>query len=214
MPRPADDRWKQSVHAFITQNPATLRQNALLAIPQPMSDEWEKDVLTALEDKDWGVLRTACEVAGRSGRKRFIRPLAQILETVDETFVRNAANNALAELGGRMERLQAWCEVIPNEDAMFDAIGELIRGTIVLPKSSGASGNSNFSREERFAIRDAWRAFLAKHHDLLAGGGRIPPDDASVTPLLTGGQFHPDNPAVVIRFADGTDWPQVKKPSR
>ena len=214
MPRPTDDRWKQSVHAFLTQNPATMRQNALLAIPQPMTDEWEKDILTALEDQDWGVLRTACEVAGKSGRKRFIRPLAEILETVHERFVQNAADNALAQLGARMERWTAWSEVIPDEPVMVEALTQLILGTLALPKSHASVGNSNFTRTERFAIRDAWRAFLKKNHDRLEAGARIAPSDPSVTPLLTGAKFHPDQPAVVIEFGDGTSWPPVKRPSR
>ncbi len=207
MPRPIDDRWKQTVIAFITSNPPTFRQNAILAIPSPITEEFEKPLLNALDDKDWGVLRTACEVAGKSGRKSFIRPLCQIVETTHETFVQSAASSSAFALGARVELWDAWCEVITDQDFMYAALRELAVGTINLPTSS-SSGSSNFTREQRFAIRDEWRAFLTLNRDRLASGERLPHDDPSITPMLTGVNFDPSgNPAIEIRLEDGTRWP-------
>ena len=90
---------------------------------------------------------------------------------------------------------------------MFDALGKLITGTIDLPPSGGASGNSNFTREQRFAIRDAWRGFLQQHQAALARGEHIGLTDAAVIAALTGMNFSPDSPAVEIQFKDGGQWP-------
>lgn len=50
-------------------------------------------------------------------------------------------------------------------------------------------GNSQSTRKERFAIREAWRAFLMKHRGLLQEGKRVPLNDPSITPALTGSGF-------------------------
>jgi hypothetical protein len=206
MPRPADDRWKETVIAFIDANPPTFRQNAILAIPTPVDDTFEQALTKALEDKDWGVLRSACEVAGKSGRKSFIRPLCQIVETTHETFVQSAASTSAQALGARVELWQAWCEVVTDPDFMSEALRQLALGTLDL-SSGSSSGNSNFTREQRFAIRDAWRDFLGKNHDRLARGERIPLNDPSVTLSLTGANFNAQDPAIRMNLKDGSQWP-------
>src|SRR6185436_6870763 len=133
--------------------------------------------------------------------------LAQIVETMHATFVQGAAHNAAVALGARTELWAAWCEVITDKEKMHDAVTHLLMGTIALPQSNGWGGNGNFTREQRFAIRDAWRGFLAKHHGVLAKGGRVPMDDPSITPLLIGANFNPDQPVVQIQLKDGASWP-------
>lgn len=212
MPRPADDSSKQTVLAFIDANPPTFRQNAILAIPTPITDDrFEKALLKALEDKDWGVLRSACEVAGKSGRKSLIRPLCQIVESTHETFVQAAASSSAQALGARIELWDAWCEVITDQDFMYSAIGQLASGTLDLSSNSGG-GSSNFTREQRFAIRDAWRAFLTKNRERLTRGERIPLNDPSVIPALTGSDIDPQNPALRMTLKDGTQWPALVLP--
>ncbi len=88
----------------------------------------------------------------------------------------------------------AWCEVITDQDFMCKALGQLASGTLDL-SSNGSSGNSNFTRDQRFAIRDAWRAFLTKNRERLARGERVPLDDPSVTLSLTGSDIDPGNPS-------------------
>ncbi len=207
MPRPTDDRWKETVLAFINANPPTFRQNAILAIPTPIvEDRFETALMKALEDKDWGVLRSACEVAGKSGRASFIRPLCQIVETTHETFLQDAASSSAQALGARVELWAAWCEVITDQDFMYNALGQLTKSTLDLSSNSGG-GNSNFTREQRFAIRDAWRKFLSINHDRLARGERIPLNDPSVTLALTGSDLDPQNPAIRLQTQDGGYWP-------
>lgn len=206
LPRPASDRWKQTVIAFSDANPPTFRQNAILAIPTPVPDEFEPVLMKALEDKDWGVLRSACEVAGKSGRASFIRPLCQIVETTHETFVQSAASSSAQALGARVDLWNAWCEVVTDQDFMSEAVRQLALGTLDI--SSGSSGgNSNFTREQRFTIRDAWRDFIRKNNGRLARGEHVPTDDPTVTPSLTGCDINPQSPAVRFQLSDGKQWP-------
>ncbi len=208
LPRPATDRWQQTLIAFSDANPPTFRQNAILAIPTPVPELFEIVLMKALEDKDWGVLRTACEVAGKSGRASFIRPLCQIVETTHETFVQSAASSSAHALGARVELWNAWCEVITDQDFMSEAVRQLALGTLDI--SSGSSGgNSNFTRGQRFAIRDAWRDFIRKNSKRLARGERVPTDDPSVTLSLTGSDFDAQNPAVRFELPGGKHWPPV-----
>lgn len=205
-PRPATERWKQTVLAFADANPPTFRQNAILAMPTPLPAEFEPALMKALEDKDWGVLRSACEVAGRSGRAAFVQPLCQIVEATHETFVQSAASSAAQALGARVELWESWCEVISDQDFMSEALRQLALGTLDITSGS-SSGNSNFTREQRFAIRDAWREFIRKNHDRLARGERVPTGDPSVSNSLTGSDFNASDPAVRFLLSDGKSWP-------
>ncbi len=211
LPRPATDRWQQTLMAFSDANPPTFRQNAILAIPTPVSDELDPTLMNALEDKDWGVLRTACEVAGKSERASFIRPLCQIVETTHETFVQSAASSSAFALGARVELWNAWCEVITDQEFMSEALRQLALGTLDI-NSGSSSGNSNFTRSERFAVRDAWREFIRKNSARLARGERISTDDPSVSPALTGADIHTQDPAVRFHLPDGKQWPPLTAP--
>ena len=208
LPRPATDRWNKTLLAFSDANPPTFRQNAILAIPTPVSDELAPALMKSLEDKDWGVLRSACEVAGKSGRASLIRPLCQIVETTHETFVLSAASSSAFALGARVELWNAWCEVITDQDFMSEAVRQLAMGTLDLTSGS-SSGNSHFTREERIAIRDAWRDFIQKNRSRLARRERLPTDDPSVSPALTGSDIRPTNPAVRFQLPGNKQWPPL-----
>lgn len=207
IPKPLDDTWQRSMLIGIEHGPATVRISALKAIPEPMPDDYELPLLKALEDPDWGVLRVACEVAGKSKRPIFARPLVQILETAHENFLQYSAHDAAVACGARWDLWQAWISLIPYQDHMCHAIRTLIDGTVELPAASNSSGNSNFNRDQRFAIRNAWRDFLQKHQQQLSSGKRIQEIDPATIAALTGLDFSPDSPAVEIRFKDDTVWP-------
>jgi hypothetical protein len=209
IPPPAGDEWKDRMLTWIENGPGTLRICALQAIPQPMPEPHVAAVLKALEDPDLGVVRVACEVAGASKRPIFAKPLVQILETERESFTQDAAANAAIQCGAHMELWQAWTSSITSEKRMYEAIRALINGTIELPHSSSGGGSSNFTREQRFAIRDAWRAFLKQHQESISRGGRVPLIDPETIAGITGLNFHPDDPAVSIHFDDGTKWPSL-----
>jgi hypothetical protein len=207
IPKPPDDSWKLSMMTWIENGPPLLKMSALGAIPQPMPDDYEQPLLRVLNDPDWGVLRVACEVAGASKRPVFGRPLAQIVETVHENFVQAAAHQAAVACGVRIELWQAWASVITDQERMCDAIRALIEGTIELPPSGGSGGNSNFTRDQRFVIRDAWLTFLHQHQAQLTLSQPVKLTDPEIIAGLTGLNFHPDQPAVEIHLKDGSDWP-------
>ncbi|MFN0078875.1 MAG: hypothetical protein ACKVY0_20635, partial [Prosthecobacter sp.] len=207
VPKPKEDKWKTSMLTWVENGPKALKIAALQAIPQPMGDAAAKAVMHALEDADWGVVSVACEVAGESKRHEFAAPLAHIVETLHENFVQYAARDAAQACGARLVLWEALASTIPFPERLSDAVGVLVSGTIQLPPSDGGSGNSNFTREQRFAIRDAWRAFLQKHRDELAAGKKIAPPGDLTTAKLTGMNFRPGEPVIEIHFKDGTHWP-------
>lgn len=207
VPKPQNNEWKTSMLTWVENGPPALKVCALQAIPQPLSDDAAKAVMVALDDADLRVQRVACEVAGASKGAEFARPLAQVLELEHESFLQNAAHNAAVACGGTLELWEAWASVIPDKDRMHDAVRALMLGTIQLDIGGGGSGNSNFTREQRFFIRDAWRAFLQQHRKQLAASNKVPPPDAATIATLTGANFQPDNPAAEITLKDGSRWP-------
>ncbi|MCF7787884.1 MAG: hypothetical protein K9N47_17320 [Prosthecobacter sp.] len=207
VPKPSGDEWKTGMLTWVEYGPPTLKVCALQALPQPLSDAAAKAVYNALDDKDWRVQRIACEVAGESKRAEFCRPLAQIIELEHESFLQNAAHNAALACGGGLELWEAWAGVIPDQDRIHTAVSSLMIGTIQLETGGGGGGSSNFTREQRFAIRDAWRAFLRTHEKELTAGKKVPPPDAATAAALTGGHFKPDQPVTQFTLKDGTQWP-------
>ncbi len=189
-PRPPVEQWKATLLAALKSELPVLRENAVLAIPLPLPDEFEAPLLTALADPDWAVVRAACDVAGKTGRKTFIPALTRLITTIPEHWVRYSADQAASALGARMDLWTAWCEVITDKSEMYFALSHLVHGTIDLGKGKGNSGNTNFTPEQCAAIRDAWRAFLDHNQMRLAAGERIPIDDPSITPEMTGKNFN------------------------
>ncbi len=207
VPKPEGDDWKRSMLTWVENGPKALKIAALEALPQPLEDAAVKPVLKALEDEDLGVMRVACVVAGKSQRPEFATPLVQIIETCHESFLQRAARDAAQACGARLKLWEALASTIIDKDRMCDAVRQLVLGTIDLPPSNGSSGNSNFTREQSFAIRDAWRTFLQKHRDELAAGKKVPPPGAVAAAALTGGNFDKNSPVTRIDFKDGTCWP-------
>lgn len=207
VPKPNDDSWKSSMLTWVENGPTALKIAALQALPQPLEDAAVKPVLKALEDKDWGVMRVACEVAGKSQRPEFATPLVQIIETCHENFLQSAARDAAQACGARLKLWEALASTIIDQERMCDAVRQLILGTIELPPSNGSSGNSNFTREQSFAIREAWRAFLHENRDVFAAGKKVPPPDAATAAALTGANFDRNSPVTQIDFKDGNSWP-------
>ncbi|WP_395749706.1 hypothetical protein [Prosthecobacter sp.] len=211
VPKPKGEQWKNSMLESVAYGPPALKVCALQAIPQPLNDAAAKVVLKALDDDDLRVLRVACETAGASKRAEFIRPLSQIVELEHESFLQGAAHHAALACGGRLPLWQAWAGAIPDKECMHTAISSLIRGTVSLPASSGSGGSTNYTREQRFSIRDAWLAFLQQHQKTLAAGEKVPPPDAATAARLSGANFQPNHPAAEINLTDGTRWPPRSK---
>lgn len=211
LPPPPGEEWKASMLTWIESGPSTLRICALQAVPQPMPEAHVQAVLEALEDPDLGVVRVACDVAGASKRPVFAEALVQIVETEREMFTQDAASHAAVACGARMELWQAWTTTIPHKKRMIESIQALVKGTIDLPHSRQGGGNSNFTRDERFAIREAWSDFLKQHQEPITRGERIKLTDPEIIARLTGMNFQPDQPAVTIGFDDGSRWPTLRK---
>ncbi len=209
VPKPKGDDWRSLMLTLVESGPPALKICALEAIPQPLGDAAVQAVLKALDDSDWGVVRVACEVAGTSNRPEFGTPLVQIVETMHEAVLNRAAINAAMACGSRLPLWEALASNVIVPERFGESVRELVQGTIDLPFEGGGGGNSNFSREQRFAIRDAWRTFLRQHAKTLAAGKKVPPPPSDVAATLTGANFQPAQPAVSLQLKDTSYWPKL-----
>lgn len=215
-PKPQTDEQARELALAFTDGSLVIRENAWRALPQPFLNDWERPLLSALEDPDFGVVIAACQAAGDSGHKDFLLPLAQLVESIHATsdldpacgLVREAATTAAVKLGGGAVLWEAWANVLPEETGLVDALRHLCIGTIDFSPDVASSSSGGLSRSQRFLLRDAWREFIQKHRELLDHGGRVPRDDPSITPILTARSSDPF-PIISIRFADGTEWPKA-----
>ncbi len=207
IPRPPVEKWQQMLQAFISQNPATLRENAVRALPLPITEEWRPYLLKALEDEDRGVIRIACEMAGKSGDSGFIKPLAQIVEVEQHPWVLRAASDAAWALGARIEVWEAWAERLIDKESAHDAFQSLknVIEEVDSNKIKGSGSNLNLTREEFFELRARWRNFLQTHREDLISGKRFSYLDPVIRPLMVSA-----NGEVIfeVSLPDGKRWPE------
>jgi len=205
------DQWGGDILVWVENGPISVRICALEALPQPLSDAAVSVVSKALSDPDWGVVRVACEVAGKSARPEFAPALVHIVETMHESFLSRSAIAAARACGARRALLDALAASIVVQERMVDMVAELAKMTLDLPMGNGWGGSSYSDREQRFAVRDAWRSFLQKHAADFAKGHKVPPPSGKEMAELTGMNFQPDNPVIRLQLQDGSRWPPEPK---
>ena len=207
VPRPPVEKWQESLQAFISQNPATLRENAVRALPLPITEEWRPYLLKALENEDKGVIRVACEMAGKSGDSAFIEPLARIVEVERHAWVLNAASNAAWTLGARIEIWEAWAERLIDKETLDDAFESLkyVIQEVDSQEVKGSGSNMNLAREELFELRARWRNFLQSHRDALVAGKRFSYRDPVIKPLMVSAN---GERIFSLSLPDGSMWPE------
>ena len=195
-PRPA--RWLEMAEAFGTGSHYPLNEAVVRSIPSPMPPECAKFVEGALANRDYGVCRAACEVAGKSGRKEFIKPLLEIIETEPHEWLLRAAGDAACQLGAGYELLEIWADRLENETIYPIALDNL--QTVFEGLPGGWSGRTDLGRSERLELRKQWKAFLAEHATDIRAGKKFKISDPAVRPALFGG-------ARSFQLPDGTTWP-------
>jgi hypothetical protein len=211
VPTPLDDSWHQIVRANLADPSPVVRESAINAIPVSFTTEWEPVVVQALHDPDQQVALAACRVAVNSGRKSFVPPLAQYLQNLRDSFpspMSDSVAKALQALGGQMEMLDAWAQRVTDPDTGTHAATRLCFETIDLPIGGSSTMGVQSTDEQRAAMREAWKTFLKKNRALLASGKRVPRDDPSITPALTGLDFS-KTPVISIHLKDNTEWPKA-----
>jgi hypothetical protein len=201
---PRRENWQQHLDAWFDVSRWPVREAAVRALPQPLPDEWVPKLRAALNDQDYGVVKAACEIAGASGRKELAQPLVEIVAAEQNPWLLNAADDAAGKLGAGVELTDAWIGQLANPATSDTAFRHLIDR--VCEGVSEWSGRTDLTRSERLALREAWRAFLAKHRDALATGRRF---------ALGGPELKPEMfaRAATFRLADGREWP-AGKPER
>ena len=183
-PPPRPPRWLEMLDAFGMASPYPLREAAVRSIPLPLPAEGVKFVERALTDSDRGVCRAACELAGKSGNREFLKPLIEIIATENHEWLLRSASTAAMELGGGYDFLDAWTERLADE-RLYPLALDALQTRIDVP-NGGCSGRTDLGRAERLELRKAWKTFLTLHAEEIRQGKRIPRDDATVTYALFG----------------------------
>ncbi len=183
-PAPRPDDWLQNLDAYGDDNAYPIAQTALASIPTPLPDNCIKFVERGLASQDAGVCRTACEIAEKSGHKEFLKPLLQIVQTENEEWLLRAAGSAGLQLGGGYDFLEAWSDRLVDENLYDIALDNL--STALDGLSGGTSGRTDLTREERLALKAAWKKFLSAHETELRQGKKFKYTDPAVSPALFG----------------------------
>ena len=211
IPKPSGGAWKARLRTAMEDPCITLREEALRAVPSPIPADWVDQVKQHLEDDDLGVVREACEAAGRSKNDAFLKPLLQIVEVTDHVWVLRSASNAAWELGARVDLWNIWARRLAEKELFSDALDNLrnVFQEVADKKAQGHGSNNNMSMAERFALRDRWLAFLQKHEKELASGKRFSIQHPEIRPLCV----LPGNGLIIfnLHLSDGTQWPVEKE---
>ena len=181
-PRPSD--WLRLLEVFGDNCRYPVREAAVRSIPQPVPAECYAFIKARLADKDLGVCRAACELAGKSGNRDFRKPLLEIIATENHEWLLREASNAMFALGGGYDLLTTWADRLGDEhlyDLALDALQTVLEG---LP--GGSSGRTDLTRPERLELRRQWQEFLAAHADELRQGKKFKVGDPAITPALFG----------------------------
>ncbi len=195
-PMPAD--WFDRLEAFGPSDSYAIRQRAIASIPPTVPDDCVEYALHAFEDSDTGVLLATCELAMHSGRREFLQPVLEVLQTTQQEWVMRAAGNAACMPGGRYEASLICANRLPEDGFLqlsLDVLAQNIEGL-----GGGSSGRSDLSRGERLALRDAWLRFLSQNAAALKSGKRFHYQDPAVRPALFG--------RARTYYPDGSEWPQ------
>lgn len=170
-PGPRPKRWIDLLNTFGASNRYPITLAALASIPLPLPDECVAFVKARLEDKDLGVCRAACEIAGKSGNKTFLGPLIEIIATEQHEWLFRAASEAAKSLSGGYDVLEAWADRLGDAELHGTALG-YVASTVVegTPYSFFSGRDTAPTRAVRLARRDAWKQFLTDNADALRQG--------------------------------------------
>jgi len=168
-----------------------------------MPAECAKFIEGALQNGDYGVCRAACEVAGKSGRKEFIKPLLEIIATEPHESLMRTAASAASQLGAGYDLLEACAGRLEDENLYPIALDYLQSIFDGLP--DGWSGGNAPNRTERLDLRKTWQTFLADHAADLRAGKKLKLADSAIPPAIAAALF---GHARSFRLPDGTQWPK------
>lgn len=197
-PRPLE--WLHWMEVFGDNCVYPVREAAVRSIPQPIPAECYAFIKARLADKDLGVCRAACELAGKSGNNEFRKPLLEIIATESHEWLLREASNAMFALGGGYDLFTTWADRLGDEHLYplaLDALETVLEG---LP--GGSSGRTDLTRPERLDLRRAWQEFLAAHADELRQGKKFKVGDPAIKPELFGR-------ARSWQLPDGRFWPMT-----
>jgi hypothetical protein len=183
-PPPRPERWLHVLEVFGENCRFPTRVAALNSIPETVPDDCIAFVKSRMADDDLGVVRAACTVAGRSGKKTFLKPLLEIIATEHHEWLLREATDAANKLGAGFDLQNIWADRLAEEHLYGLALDSL--QTVIEGLPGGSTGRTDLTRGERIELRNQWKTFLTKHADELRSGKKFKVDDPALTPALFG----------------------------
>jgi len=193
--------WLELVDVFGQDATYPVREAALKSIPLPLPDSCIKFVNRGFDDQDLGVCMAACTIAGKSGRKEFLKRLIQIIATENNEWVLRAASDSALALGGGHDLLATWADRVGDQD-IYDVALDYLQ-TVLEGLPGGYSGRTDLTRAERLAIRDAWKRFLTDHAEEIRSGKKFKYSASAVSSKLFGR-------ARTWILPNGNEWPALQ----
>ncbi|MCX7046134.1 MAG: hypothetical protein NTX50_11695 [Candidatus Sumerlaeota bacterium] len=226
-PGPRPQRWLEMAEAFGTGSHYPLNEAVVRSIPSPMPLECAKFVEGALADRDYGVCRAACEVAGKSGRKEFYKPLLEIIATEPHEWLFRAAADAARDIAtSNTARELATSDTAPSYSAEYDlleACADRLDDEHLYPIAldylqtifeglpGGWSGRTDLTRSERLELRKQWKAFLTAHAADLRANKKFKLTDPALSGSVAAALF---GHARSFQLPDGKIWPPPATPAQ
>ncbi|MEO6054171.1 MAG: HEAT repeat domain-containing protein [Chthoniobacterales bacterium] len=208
-PRPDAEISKAAIFTALDKPAPLFRQIALVAIPQPITDEWIPTIIRYMNDPSNEVAETACGIAGKSKKPQFIAPLLKIMNDASEARL-IAASGAAWQLGSRLKLWDFWANKLTNKKYTYEAEHVLTHVIAeVDSRHTDFSGTANLTHQQALTLRKAWERFLKTHRKELAEGKRYSYKDPVVRPLM--GFAADGNSFFTFGLEDGRQWPERTK---
>jgi hypothetical protein len=195
---PRSSRSAEILDAFFVTSHWQMREAAVLALPAELDERWLSKLSQALRDEDYGVVRSACRVTGKSGHREFAESLVNIVAAENNRALVLAASEAAESLGAGGPLLAAWADRLSDSSLWSDALDFLQQRTVAW--DHGWGGRTDLTREERLELRGHWRTFLEQHGATIAAGKRYAIGDPAITPGMFGR-------ARQFTLPNGAKWP-------
>ena len=181
-----------------------VRLSTLESLPTPLPDNCVQIVRHGLDDPDNGVCRTACIIAGKSGRKEFLKPIFNVIATRKEEYLLYQAGASVTQLGGEYEALPVWTDRLTTQPEI--ALLNLIH-VLNLPGAAQQNQGDELDADECLALRSAWRKFLSMQADKLSHGKKFAYNDPAISTAMIGRELW-------WQLPNGKTWPPGAKTSR
>ncbi len=176
--------WEATVAALLGHEVPYVRETAVINVPQPVPATLRKRLPALLLDANVNVQIAACNLAAKIKLPELKQPALKVLATARDSWLLNAVENALWELGGRYELIEVFVGRLNDPETTAYCLDRLASWIIVDGGAGSIPGKDSFDAASAKTVQARWTRFLTDHGKALRDGKRFPLADAALTPDL------------------------------